>query len=66
MDVVRFNFGSLLQGQTKEAMVAEWQHSRLPPLRQFTVQNPSELYVLVSWALPTTRRDMTCTMLKMT
>ena len=29
-----------------------------------TVQNPSELYVLVSSALPTTRRDMTCTVLK--
>ena len=26
--------------------------------RQFTVQNPSELYVLVSSALPTTRRDI--------
>ena len=34
--------------------------------RQFTVQNPDELYVLVSSALPTTRRDMTCTVLKMT
>ena len=33
---------------------------------QFTVQNPSELYVLVSSALPTTRRDMTCTVLKAT
>ena len=32
--------------------------------RQFTVQNPNELYVLVSSALPTTRRDMTCTVLK--
>ena len=32
--------------------------------RQFTVQNPDELYVLVSSALPTTRRDMTCTVLK--
>ena len=31
---------------------------------QFTVQNPSELYVLVSSALPTTRRDMTCAVLK--
>ena len=30
---------------------------------QFTVQNPSELYVLVSSALPTTRRDMTCTLI---
>ena len=28
--------------------------------RQFTVQNPNELYVLVSSAL----RDMTCTVLK--
>ena len=27
---------------------------------------PSELYVLVSSALPTTRRDMTCTVLKAT
>ena len=27
---------------------------------QFTVQNTSELDVLVSSALPTTRRDMTC------
>ena len=34
--------------------------------RQFTVQNPKELYVLVSSALPTTRRDMTCTVLKAT
>ena len=34
--------------------------------RQFTVHNPSELYVLVSSALPTTRRDMTCTVLKAT
>ena len=34
--------------------------------RQFTVHNPSELYVLVSSALPTTRRDMTCTVLKVT
>ena len=34
--------------------------------RQFTVQNPDELYVLVSSALPTTRRDMTCTVLKTT
>ena len=28
--------------------------------------NPNELYVLVSSALPTTRRDMTCTVLKAT
>ena len=34
--------------------------------RQFTVQIPDELYVLVSSALPTTRRDMTCTVLKAT
>ena len=34
--------------------------------RQFTVQNPDELYVLVSSALPTTRHDMTCTVLKAT
>ena len=34
--------------------------------RQFTVQNPSELYVLVSSALPTTHCDMTCTVLKAT
>ena len=34
--------------------------------RQFTVQNPNELYVLVSCALPTTRCDMTCTVLKVT
>ena len=27
---------------------------------------PNELYVLVSSALPTTRRDMTCTVLKAT
>ena len=32
--------------------------------RWFTVQNPNELYVLVSSALPTTRRDITCTVLK--
>ena len=41
-------------------------HSLLAVGRQFTVQNPSELYVLVSSALPTTRRDMTCTVLKAT
>ena len=34
--------------------------------RHFTVQNPDKLYVLVSSALPTTRRDMTCTVLKAT
>ena len=34
--------------------------------RQFTVQNPSELYVLVSSALLTTHCDMTCTVLKTT
>ena len=34
--------------------------------RQFTIHNPSELYVLVSSALLTTRRDMTCTVLKAT
>ena len=33
---------------------------------QFTVQNPDELYVLVSSALLTTHRDMTCTVLKAT
>ena len=32
--------------------------------RQFTKQNPSELYVLVYSALQTTRRDMTCRVLK--
>ena len=32
--------------------------------RQSTVQNPDEPKVLVSSALPTTRRDMTCTVLK--
>ena len=32
--------------------------------RQFTVQNPDELCVLVSSALPTTRRNMTCKVLK--
>ena len=32
--------------------------------RQFTLQNPNELYVLVSSALPTTHRNMTCTVLK--
>ena len=32
--------------------------------RQFTVKNPDKLCVLVSSALPTTRRDMTCTVLK--
>ena len=32
--------------------------------RQFTVQNLDQLYVLVSPALPTTCRDMTCTVLK--
>ena len=31
--------------------------------RQFTVQNPAKLYVLVSSALPTTHHDMTCTVL---
>ena len=33
---------------------------------QSGVPFPSELYVLVSSALPTTRRDMTCTVLKAT
>ena len=32
--------------------------------RQFTVQNLDQLYVLVSFAYKTTRRDMTCTVLK--
>ena len=32
--------------------------------QQFTVQNPDELYVLVFSALPATRGDMTCTVLK--
>ena len=30
----------------------------------FTVKNLDQMYVLVSSALPTTRRDMTCTVLK--
>ena len=30
----------------------------------YTVQNPDKLYVLVSSALPTTLRDMICTVLK--
>ena len=34
--------------------------------RQFTVQNFDRVYVLVSSALQTTRRDMTCTVLKVT
>ena len=34
--------------------------------RQFTVQSPDELYVLISSALPTTRCDTTCTVLKVT
>ena len=42
------------------------QMGKLLVARQFTVQNPDELYVLVSSALPTTRRDMTCTVLKAT
>ena len=33
---------------------------------QFTVQNPDKLHVLVSSSLPTTRRDMTSTVLKVT
>ena len=53
---VYFNKGSCLQKQSQLLAVG----------RQFTVQNPSELYVLVSSALPTTRRDMTCTVLKAT
>ena len=32
--------------------------------RQFTVQNLDQLYVLVSSALSTTHRKMTCTVLK--
>ena len=32
--------------------------------QQLVLQNPDELYVLVSSALPTARRDMTCTVLK--
>ena len=53
-DVVTFDLEPLLQGQ----MIAVG--------RQFTVQNPIELYVLVSSALPTTCRDMTCTVSKAT
>ena len=34
--------------------------------RWSAVENPDELYALVSSALPTTRRDMTCTVLKAT
>ena len=34
--------------------------------RQFTVQNHDQLYVQVSSALPTTSRDITCTVLKVT
>ena len=33
---------------------------------QFTVQNPDELYVLISSALPATRRDMIHIVLKAT
>ena len=33
---------------------------------QFTVQNPDQVYVLVSSAPPTTRHDITCTVLKVT
>ena len=40
--------------------------SKSPPFQKFTVHKPSELYVLVSSALPTTHRYMTCTMLKAT
>ena len=32
----------------------------------YSTKNPDELYILVSSALPTTRRDMTCTVLKAT
>ena len=32
----------------------------------YSTEPPNELYVLVSSALPTTRRDMTCTVLKAT
>ena len=34
--------------------------------RQFSVQNLDQLYVLVSSAHKTTRRDLTCTVFKMT
>ena len=45
----------------------KWESWKLLAIgQQFTVQNPDKLYVLVSSALPTTRRDMTCTVLKAT
>ena len=54
---------------TSEARVrfpARPQVGKLVVACQFTVQNPDELYVLVSSALPTTCCDMTCTVLKVT
>ena len=58
-----------LSPPTSEARVRfpAWpQVGKLVVCRQFTVQKPNELKVLVSSALPTTRRDMTCTVLKAT
>ena len=58
-----------LSPPTSEAGVrflARPQVGKLVVARQFTVQNPNELYVLVSSALLTTRRDMTYTVLKAT
>ena len=52
-----------LSPPTSEAGV---QFPAQPQVGKFTVQNPDELYVLVSSAFPTTRHDMTCTALKAT
>ena len=49
--------GTASSGKAGRLLVVGW---------QFTVQNPDELYVLVSSALPTTHRHMTCTVLKAT
>ena len=66
--MIHINFSPIMK--KLEHLFHVWNKRYWTPLgrvgRQFTVQNPSELYVLVSSALPTTRRDMTCTVLKAT
>ena len=52
----------LVPGTTTSGKAA----SCLPLVGLFTVQNLGQLYLLVSSALLTTRRDMTCTVFKAT
>ena len=53
-----------MEPQTPDCMWESWK--LLTNGQQFTIQNLDQLYVLASSALPTTRRDMTCTVLKAT